>query len=97
MKEEWREKQGSGKEEEEQNAGMQEEVADGGVVPSYFSQLSKWLPELANILLLCVLPKRTSNYRAAWSTLIKIRYFSMYFCFTYKHGFLSQFHLSNRQ
>lgn len=35
------EKQGSGKEEEEQNAGMQEGVADGGVVPSYFSQLSK--------------------------------------------------------
>lgn len=62
-------KQGSGKEEEEQKVGMQEGVADGGAVPSYFSQLSKWLPELANTLLLHILATTTSNYRVVWSTL----------------------------
>lgn len=67
----WGGRQGTGEEEEEQKAGVQGGVKNGGVVPSCFSQLSKWLPGLANIFAAPrpAVTRRTSNYRALWSTL----------------------------
>lgn len=67
-------------------------MKDGGVVPSYFSQLSNRLPGLANILLLYVLQSQQEQVTTGLLGPHKATlegYFSICLCFTCKHGFLN--------